>query len=215
MSVMYLFSIPVMKGALNQGLETDSPVTVDEVKRWHPDVVVVLAGGVSRSPEYPLDSVHLRTLGRLRYGAYWAKMLNIPIVVSGGFALPEGAKEADLMARTLRQDYGIERVIVENDSATTWENAMRTTGLLCPMKKDRVLLVTHASHMPRAVKSFRQMGISVLPAPTLFFSSGINWWDWHSWVPSASAVYGVWYGLHEWLGRFWYWLRYHDVRQDC
>jgi len=53
-------------------------------------------------------------------------------------------------------------ILLEDRSRTTYENAIHTRTLL---GDSRVLLVTDAYHMPRAMEFFIKQGLSVTPAP--------------------------------------------------
>ena len=74
-------------------------------------------------------------------------------------------------------------------------------------KINRIILVTHALHMRRAVEQFQQHGLQVIPAPTLFLSKSDSL-DLFSFLPSAKALENSSLVIHEILGRAWYKLRY-------
>jgi uncharacterized SAM-binding protein YcdF (DUF218 family) len=71
------------------------------------------------------------------------------------------------MADSLQHDFGIKNVWLEDRSQTTAENALFTARLLKTKRINSVLLVTHAYHMPRALRMFEQSGLNVVPAPTV------------------------------------------------
>lgn len=58
-----------------------------------------------------------------------------------------------------------EAILLESESGTTYENALYNRGLLEAHGLKRVLLVTSAWHMPRALATFRSAGIHALPSP--------------------------------------------------
>ena len=58
------------------------------------------------------------------------------------------------------------RLIFEDRARNTYENALLAKALAAPEPGERWLLVTSASHMPRAVGAFRQVGWPVLPTPS-------------------------------------------------
>ena len=64
------------------------------------------------------------------------------------------------------------RIVVEDKSLTTWENAVLTHALLKPRPGERHLLVTSAHHMPRSVGAFRRVGFDVVAYPTDFRTAG-------------------------------------------
>ncbi|MGL4975248.1 MAG: YdcF family protein [Bosea sp. (in: a-proteobacteria)] len=66
-----------------------------------------------------------------------------------------------------------ERLLLEDRSRNTWENASFTTALVAPKPGERWLLVTSAWHMPRAVGVFRKAGFGpVEPFPVDYTTSG-------------------------------------------
>ena len=64
----------------------------------------------------------------------------------------------------------------------------------------RVLLVTHAAHMPRTRAEFESQGIEVVAAPTAWLGNLDTSDQVLTSLPSASSAYAGWYAMHEWLG---------------
>ena len=87
------------------------------------------------------------------------------IVFTGGVGDLFGGAEAGAAIRKYFVDVGIspERIIIENASRDTYENAVFTRRILNPTPQDRWLLVTSAYHMPRSIGAFRQAGFNVIP----------------------------------------------------
>lgn len=122
------------------------------------------------------------------------------LVMSGGSAalvLPD-VREADytpLLLDTLQVEAA--RVQLERESRNTSENASYSKQLMQPQPGETWVLVTSASHMPRAVGVFCRQGWPVVPWPV----------D-HQWSPSANrlrfSLVNNWLtlnlALHEWLG---------------
>ncbi len=90
------------------------------------------------------------------------------LVFTGGPSTnsPDGPAEAD-GAQMLFTSLGVDqaRVTYESQSKTTYENALRTTGLVPPKPGEVWLLVTSAAHMPRAIGVFRRAGWNVVANP--------------------------------------------------
>jgi uncharacterized SAM-binding protein YcdF (DUF218 family) len=100
---------------------------------------------------------------------------NARIVFSGGSGrlLYNGATEADLAAR-LFESFGIakERIILEDKSRDTLENARFTKEAVKPKAGERWLVVTSAHHMPRSVGLFRSEGFPVEAFPVDYRTRG-------------------------------------------
>ncbi|HEV7319828.1 MAG TPA: YdcF family protein [Ensifer sp.] len=97
------------------------------------------------------------------------------ILVSGGDGSISGAYSGDAHASKAFFDafeIADNRVIREEDSRTTFENARYTKDLLAANGLAQCALVTSAYHIPRSVALFRANDIGVLPWPTDFRTSG-------------------------------------------
>jgi uncharacterized SAM-binding protein YcdF (DUF218 family) len=90
------------------------------------------------------------------------------LVVSGGSGLlaEQEIKEAPVMVEALRR-LGIasDRIVTEDRSRNTYENALFSRDLVRPAEGETWLLVTSAFHMPRSVGIFRRLGWPVVPWP--------------------------------------------------
>ena len=76
-------------------------------------------------------------------------------------------------------------IIKETDSANTYENAVDVAKILKARHIARILLVTSAMHMPRALALFKHQGIEAIAAPCDFKS-----------LSSGAARYGGgWQGV--------------------
>jgi len=110
------------------------------------------------------------------------------------------------MARTLKNDYKIQNVILESKSRTTAENAIFSREMLKTRGISKVLLVTHAWHMPRAKNIFVKAGFNVIAAPTMFM--GTHGHSHYQYFPSMGAFATSYTALHELTGMLWYSIRY-------
>ena len=171
-------------------------------------IVVLGAGSVEGAPEYAgRDVPDAVALVRLQYAAHLQHATGLPLMVSGGNAAPARgvSAKAAMMARTLTEDFRTPVSWVEDRSEDTGENASRSAVILKAAGIKRILLVTHAMHMPRAHEAFARNGIDVIDAPTLFYSR--MRWSPYMLLPSASGLYRSYYAMHEWMGLAWYRLR--------
>lgn len=167
--------------------------------------IVILGAGAQRDlADYGGGTVSALTLERLRYGALLAKESGLPVLVTDG-ALEGRQPGAAYMAETLL-DWGVRARWVEGSALTTYDNARYARDLLAAGGIDRIALVSHAWHLPRAVAIFERVGFTVLPAPTLVPAA--RRFDALDWLPDAPALARSAIALHEYLGRAWYHLRY-------
>ncbi|MFW5695618.1 MAG: YdcF family protein [Alkalispirochaeta sp.] len=117
------------------------------------------ASGAALSPEAE---------SRLLYGVRLARRLQVPLVVTGGRVLAAEVvpPEAEVAA-VLAEELGVPRsmIRVEAESRTTAENARFTAERF---DLERVVVVTSAYHMRRAVLAFSREGLSALPAPAAY-----------------------------------------------
>lgn len=124
------------------------------------------------------------------------------LVVTGG-AVAQGRHplpEADLTAAFLdRMGVPRERLIVEARSRTTAENAGEVAALIGPHPGGRWLLVTSAWHMPRAMGSFRRVGLSVTPYPVDYRTMG-PWDRRKSFRKMSTGLDRFDLAAHEWIG---------------
>lgn len=173
--------------------------------------IVVLGGGrMADAPEYGgRDIPSAAVLHRLRYAASLQRETGLPILVTGGS--PDGSKEseAEIMARSLQNDFSVPVKWREQGSDNTAENAQFSARLLRESGAHRILLVTDALHMQRSRRIFMQAGLDVVPAPTIFFSA--QRWSWSDFLPGSTWLQRAAYAMHEWLGLAWYQLRYRNV----
>ena len=98
------------------------------------------------------------------------------IVFSGGsgrLVYGGSTTEAELAVR-LFESFGIEknRIILDNKSRDTDENARFTKELVQPKPDERWLIVTSAHHMPRAIGAFRAVGFPVEAFPVDYRTRG-------------------------------------------
>lgn len=207
---LLLFSLPFVAQLLNQSLQEQLPLSQKEVKELAKSeglAIVVLSGGrIELAPEYgDIDTVSALTLQRIQYASWLHSKTNLPILVSGGSVFGESTPEAVLMNQTMVSAFNISPKWIEHRSRNTKENAQFSAEILFNIGITQILLVTHASHMPRAKAAFENYGFSVIAAPTVYEKSRKNWTDF---FPSAAALNKSSRALHEKLGRIWYSMRY-------
>jgi len=89
------------------------------------------------------------------------------LVIAGNPIGPADQSSAELSADLL-ETFGIarERMVLEDRSHSTWENAIHTLESAKPLSDETYLLLTSAFHIPRAMATFRTAGWpALLPWP--------------------------------------------------
>ncbi|HLT28074.1 MAG TPA: YdcF family protein [Zeimonas sp.] len=173
-----------------------------------PSAIVILGGGSRFDPRERPDPErpNPRTTERVLHGAWVARVTGLPVLVSGGALRRERTPEARLMRRMLERRLAVPVRWIEDRSRDTEGNARESARLLLPAGHRRVLLVTHAYHMPRALAAFRRAGFDPVGVPHGFLGTP-NPATVHGWLPSAQGANVNWLAAHEAVGGLWYRLR--------
>ena len=200
--LLYASSMPLVAKALGPRAH-DGLAVVSQTDLHSAAAIVVLGAGLyAAAPEYGGDTVSGEGLERIRYGAYLHRLSGKPLLVTGGRPRQTVLSEAAAMKNTLNQEFGVAVRWLEERAQNTRENATYSREILVAEGIDRILLVTHANHMPRAKKAFERAGFNVLPAPTKIRAPrSLSFFDF---LPSAAALNSTARSLHEWLGSAWY-----------
>jgi len=156
--------------------------------------MVVLAAGTRTTLAFvpPVERLDGESQGRLLGAARLYHRFGFATVVLTG----TGQEFVDSMADLLAQ-LGVprDRIVEETRATDTKENARYAAPLLAARNPRRVVLVTSALHMRRAIRYFRQAGIDVVPAP-VDHQGGPTW----KILPSSSALNRTRAVLHEIIG---------------
>jgi uncharacterized SAM-binding protein YcdF (DUF218 family) len=127
---------------------------------------------------------------------------NARIIFSGGSGSldPTAPPEAPFAVKEF-EALGVahERITAEEQSRNTIENAVFSWLLANPKPGERWLLVTSASHMPRAIAAFRAAGFPVEAYPVNWVTRG---------RPDTAELFASFagglamtdYAMHEWVG---------------
>lgn len=130
------------------------------------------------------------------------------VVVTGGSGSLLLDGEADgATAPRLLEALGIERgrMVLEDQSRDTYENALFTRELVEPQEGETWLLVTSAFHMPRSVMLFGRAGFDVVPWPVDYRTTGEDSLGLsRNNVVHTLQTTGV--ALREWIGLVAYWV---------
>ena len=200
---LWLMSLPAVM-QWSAGLLEREPAL--EEARWatlaqRADAIVILgAGREQNDPGWGgADQPGLMALERLRYAARLARASGLPMAATGGLHYGQPPSEAALMADAMKRDYGLDIRWQEEQSRTTWENAVLSADLLQPQGVRRVVLVTQAWHMPRSRWSFEQAGFEVISAPMGYLSAGYAR-PLGGWLPESRVIWQSSQLLNEAIG---------------
>lgn len=182
---------------------------------WHfdgraPDGIIILGGSIQPPLSVARQTVEIdgaaeRVIGGLELAQRFPEAR---VVYSGGSGqLTEGSAREAPIAGSLFERFGItpERIVLENESRTTYENARFSRELVAPKPGERWLLVTSAYHMPRSIGVFRKAGFEVEPYPVDWRTRG--WID--AWRPFNRLTTGLAcadIAVHEWVGLLAHWM---------
>lgn len=196
---LYLCSTALFADFLMSVLEEDYP---PRAMSAIPAVdAIVLLGGGTRGDTHMGVLADLNEHGdRLIHATGLYKAGKAPVILASGGAPRGGRPEAEQMRDILRV-MGVPRsaIVLEPFSRNTHENAVYSAQLLRQRELRRVLLVTSAFHMRRAMGVFRAQGVEAIPAPTDFkrvVAEGVV----PSWLPGVGNLSRSTQALHEMFG---------------
>ncbi|MGG3625201.1 YdcF family protein [Bacillus gobiensis] len=161
----YLLTIPFTGVLLTQSLENwyEPPAEASG------DVIVMLGSGATS------DTPDIDGEGQLSGGAAnrllttysLYQQTELPIILSGGQVFPDSGVEAAIAKRQLiRLGVPEDKIIEENRSVNTKQNAEFTKEILQKNGYTKPVLVASALQMERAVRNFDRIDIAVQPFPT-------------------------------------------------
>lgn len=201
LALLFLLSIPAVQAPFLRWAEA-APDSLEEVSA-EIDAIVVLGAGVL---DVPADRPATRRLGatglaRAAEGIRLAKKFpEPPLVFTGGMIGDRPASSAAMADFAAEMGIGVQRTMAFDAPRSTAEEAAETAGFLG--EGARVILVSSATHLPRAKRLFEAEGLEVLLAPADYEGDDgpLRVMDF---LPSAST-WENWQRLfHEWYGRVW------------
>lgn len=208
---LFLVSTTPVSHALIAPLEMQYPALLPKdinalKKTKHIDYIVVLGCGHDTNPHLP-ESSFLHQCARIRMteGAHLAKQFPSATLVFTGARFHDRKAHADVMKQAAMQ-YGIPASRIKTFS-NPYDTAQEVQSLARMLVDTHSILVTSASHMPRAMQLFTFEGITLIPAPTDFhvryLGSGAKW---YYWIPTSKSLYITNVAAHEYIGSLWNWL---------
>ena len=198
--IMFLYSYPPFANFLVANLENQYPKYdySKSVKYIH-----VLGSGHNVDPDQPLSSqVGAASVKRDLEGILIHKHIENSKIIFTGYEGSTNTPTAIMNAK-LAKALGIkeENLIVNPKPKDTKEEAEFTKTLV---GDEPFILVTSATHMPRAMILFSSLGLNPIPAPTHFYKEEFNG---YFKKPEVGYFYVSQIAMHEYIGILWSKLR--------
>jgi uncharacterized SAM-binding protein YcdF (DUF218 family) len=193
-------STPLVSQRLAAPLEATVPMLAPEeapAVRW----VVVLGAAHIVSDHRPITSkINATGVVRLLEGIRQWRSQPEAMLVVGGRGSGQPITYAQMAGRLLRA-FGVPpgRIRMLNSPTNTAEEAAAARALI---GAEPFILVTSASHMPRAIAAYRARGMNPIPAPTHYFTGDHYALPTHL-TPGADNLYVSSAAWHEYLGLLW------------
>lgn len=198
---LWAFSTATVANLLTDYLEEPFPPKVMSVV---PSAeAIVLLGGAIRGDTRGGQTPDLnQRADRLLHTVALYKAAKAPlVVVSGGSPVGGRSEAAQMRDLLILMGVPLAAMQLERESRNTYENAVYTGELLRERGVRRILLVTSALHMRRAVPLFEKQGLEVVPAPT-DFQRLVDKSLVPGWLPGVGNLVRSSVALHEIMG-FW------------
>ena len=169
------------------------------------DAVVMLGGSLDPSPD-EVAGLHLtKAADRIITALEVIRLGKAPVLVCGGSGIAvEGVMriEADLFKQALTERrVPVPEIVSLGLCFDTHDEAVRTRTLAQQRGWRRMLLVTSASHLPRATATFRGAGLEVVPVPCNFMTRKTPGFSpLHTAIPGYVGFEKIAVWLHEKIG---------------
>lgn len=171
-------------------VESDLAAVVVLGGGWHADAPWSITGKLSES-----SAIRLMEGVRL-----WRQRPALPLVVTGASRDPEQPPVAQGYAEAARQ-LGVSPARLQVLDTPT-DTGLEARAVREAMGEGaRVVLVTSASHMSRAMQHFRRAGLQPLAAPTHYLAERGSTNSLSYWVPSAAQLHKSERAIYERLGQ--------------
>jgi uncharacterized SAM-binding protein YcdF (DUF218 family) len=203
--LFYLLSLNQTADLLLKPLERAAP-PIENTRMTADAVVVPGAGSVDLDWLDARPEPNGESWARLIKGVELARKLRVPLILTGGNGEPFSTKlkDADVMAEAA---YAIgmprNQVIAENVSRNTLENSHAVRKLV---KGDKIILVTSAYYMRRAVAMFSKRGFAVLPVP-VYHLAQTRKNNLTALIPRTGSLRNSTLALAEWISMAWWSIR--------
>lgn len=167
--------------------------------------ILVLGSGHVVDDSLPLTSQISRTaLMRLAEGIRINRMYPGSKLILSGYAGGTNISHARMLAK-VALSLGVAKsdIVLMESARDTWEEARQTAAYI---GSSRLVLVTSASHMPRAMIEFKAAGLTPIPAPTNYLAQKEISQFWLKYTPGSLYLEQTEIYWHETIGMWWHYL---------
>lgn len=191
LSWFYVISTPFIPNTLLNSLESRYvPIVIEQFSEQELEAeyhILVLGGGHGFDDRLPPNSLlSLQALARLNEGVRLHRELPNSTLILSGYSSSGRATQAEMLYKTALQ-LGVDgdSMLMQKEPSNTSEEAevyYKRFGSDNPL-----ILVTSASHMPRAAGAFGRRGLNPLPSPAHYrLRGGLSMKNW--WWPSLGNI---------------------------
>lgn len=128
--------------------------------------IIVLGGGHAEDPELPENAqLHVTALGRLIEGIRIHRLLPNSKLVLSGYSPNNRTSQAAIQYKTaLSLGVNETNIFIQEKPKNTYEEAEEFVKRFG--KDNKLIVVSSATHIPRAIRMFELQGINAIAAPT-------------------------------------------------
>jgi uncharacterized SAM-binding protein YcdF (DUF218 family) len=199
---LFIISVSPLPQYLIAKLEDDFPV-IDHSAFDEKDSIniLVLGGGHSIAPSLPATSqLSGIALARLTEALRISSLLPRSIIITSGYSASGRVTQAEMLqAAALEMGVHIQRIKISSRPKNTKEEIDEYLQHYSKTER-KLIVVTSAFHMRRALRYFEKAGIEPVAAPAAFFIKDDPSKSEFDFLPSAGKIQMMNFVLHEYLG---------------
>ncbi|MGF1682346.1 envelope biogenesis factor ElyC [Photobacterium minamisatsumaniensis] len=201
---IFLVSFQPIATSLLRPLEKAYPPYVPSSRAV--EYVMVLGSGHVIDNAMPITSQLSRTsLMRLSEGIRIHRLFPGSKMILSGYGGGTETSQARMMAKVaLALGVNKNDILLLETAKDTWEEAFQAASVVGDKK---LVVVTSASHMTRAINEFKEVGLDPAAAPTNFLASNKIEQPWERYRPQAKYLEQTERYWYEKMGRWWQQLR--------
>ena len=207
--ILLICSLPIVSKKLINYLEINyKPIQASNIDKA--DAIIILSGMINAintidGYKYEFNNSVDRFISGINL--FKNNKANFIVFTRGKYPWSVGKPEGEYL-KELAISYGIpENNILLTENVENTDQEAKAVKKLFPQKNSKLILVTSASHMPRALKVFQAADLEVIEYPVDFKSNSNNFTI-IDLIPSAGALGGTSYFVREMIGRIYYKIKY-------